>query len=196
MKKTLYIHIGAHKTGSSAIQQFLASNRHILRKNGYLYPKMGGFAHHKIPHMMMRTDLSKMNEKMIIKKVLFEMRIFQCQNLIFSSEIFENFSQNKFNDKIKLLKQIIPENIDIKIIYYVRRQDDRFESTYNQRVKDNLPKGNLKFNDFIGDAYFPFFDYYFILSPWRDIFGIKNIRFFIAIASYFCGRTKIILYYS
>lgn len=38
MKKTLYIHAGTHKTGTTAIQKFLSANRDLLAKNGYLYP--------------------------------------------------------------------------------------------------------------------------------------------------------------
>ena len=37
--KTLYIHIGTPKTGSSAIQAFLSQNREVLTQKGFCYPK-------------------------------------------------------------------------------------------------------------------------------------------------------------
>lgn len=38
MIKTIYLHIGFHKTASTSIQQTLFNNRHILAREGYLYP--------------------------------------------------------------------------------------------------------------------------------------------------------------
>lgn len=38
MRKTLYLHIGTPKTGSSAIQTFLEQNRETLRSKGIDYP--------------------------------------------------------------------------------------------------------------------------------------------------------------
>ncbi len=36
--KTLYIHVGTSKTGSTALQTFCAENRVNLEKNGFCYP--------------------------------------------------------------------------------------------------------------------------------------------------------------
>lgn len=36
--KTLYIHVGTSKTGSTALQTFCAKNRKILETNGFYYP--------------------------------------------------------------------------------------------------------------------------------------------------------------
>ncbi len=38
-KSTLYLHIGTHKTGTSAIQYVLRNNNKILRKHGLVYLK-------------------------------------------------------------------------------------------------------------------------------------------------------------
>jgi len=38
MKRSLYIHIGTHKTGSTAIQSFLTLNKNIMQEFGVLYP--------------------------------------------------------------------------------------------------------------------------------------------------------------
>jgi hypothetical protein len=39
--KTIYIHIGPHKTGTTTIQHALFINETLLRKNGILCPKSG-----------------------------------------------------------------------------------------------------------------------------------------------------------
>jgi hypothetical protein len=38
MIKTIYLHIGIHKTGTTSIQKALGSNHNLLASNGYLYP--------------------------------------------------------------------------------------------------------------------------------------------------------------
>ena len=42
------LHIGTTKTGSTSIQQFLATNRDILREQGALYPKAIGLVSHNV----------------------------------------------------------------------------------------------------------------------------------------------------
>ncbi|MEN6306515.1 MAG: hypothetical protein ABFD91_02065, partial [Anaerohalosphaeraceae bacterium] len=46
--RKLYLHIGAGKTGTSALQQFFFQNRHILQSHHITYPEIGihNFAHH------------------------------------------------------------------------------------------------------------------------------------------------------
>lgn len=39
MKNSIYLHIGTHKTGTSAIQDFLLLNRKLLARKGVLYPQ-------------------------------------------------------------------------------------------------------------------------------------------------------------
>ena len=43
--KTLYLHIGVHKTGSTSIQDFLFKNANLLENQGYFYPKGGSYFH-------------------------------------------------------------------------------------------------------------------------------------------------------
>ena len=37
-KKTIYLHIGVSKTGTTSIQRFLYKNRELLKDKGILYP--------------------------------------------------------------------------------------------------------------------------------------------------------------
>jgi len=58
-----YIHIGIHKTGSTAIQHFLHHNHDALLNHGILYPKVGlhGTGHHEIAWAAMRRDTAFCN---------------------------------------------------------------------------------------------------------------------------------------
>ncbi|HMN86610.1 MAG TPA: hypothetical protein PKA74_11550, partial [Bauldia sp.] len=46
--RTLLIHVGPHKTGTTAIQQSLVENAALLRAAGHSYPEVGFllFGHH------------------------------------------------------------------------------------------------------------------------------------------------------
>jgi len=41
LTKTLYLHCGTHKTGTTAIQQYLNNNLSLLEKNNLIYPRIG-----------------------------------------------------------------------------------------------------------------------------------------------------------
>ena len=63
----------------------------------------------------------------------------------------------------------------VKIIFYVRRQDDRIESNYNQAVKEISYRSPHTFTQFLGNGYKSILDYYQVLLPWSDAFGRENI---------------------
>ncbi len=43
---TVFLHIGMQKTGTTSIQSFFATNRTLLRKNGFNCPKFTGRVNH------------------------------------------------------------------------------------------------------------------------------------------------------
>ena len=53
-KKTCYLHIGAPKTGSTALQSFLFENRQRLADHGWVYPEVSlrGFGHHDLAFLI------------------------------------------------------------------------------------------------------------------------------------------------
>ena len=80
-------------------------------------------------------------------------------------------------EEISLLKELIPGKFLVKIIYYVRRQDEQLESRYNQRCKMQQLRLEKTFDDFFRDGSFPIneLDYYSLLLPWKETFGKDNI---------------------
>jgi hypothetical protein len=171
MKKTLYVHIGAHKTGTSALQDFLSSNRKILETKGYLYPGQKP-AHHEMVKDIVALATPGAGKKPApsLRKYLDEISKSDLNTVILSSEEFEGLG-----DRVTLLKKIIDNKFAIKIIFYVRRQDDRIESMYNQRVRQEGVRLDKPFTAFIGNGYFRGLDYYQVLLPWCQAFGKENI---------------------
>ena len=68
MEKTIYLHIGGRKTGTTAIQLFLSSNRAQLKKKGYLYPGYPRHAHHEITKELLYHPLPEIRESRVLNK--------------------------------------------------------------------------------------------------------------------------------
>jgi len=171
MRKRLFIHIGTHKTGTSAIQNFLFRNREALREKGFFYPLPGN----KPGHHPIAGEFNPYNQryKKGVMKTLSYIQEIRTHNLGTSIISAEGLTSRGID--VQKLRDIIPGDLDVKIIIYLRRQDERLESGYNQIVKGPrryskkfLDSGSIPNQKYI-------LDYYKILIPWRDIFGQENI---------------------
>jgi hypothetical protein len=187
MQKTLYIHIGAHKTGTSAIQRFLSTNREILKGNGYLYPGHD-IAHHDMAEEFRTLSLPQIinNPKRATHTYFDEIDNSNLNKFIVSSEVFER--SGHFVDH---LKNFLMNKYQVKIIFYIRRQDDKIESIYNASVKNPQARSDIPFSEFISNQSeisqhgrfclsrcckkFGELDYYSVLHPWSQAFGKENI---------------------
>lgn len=137
----LYIHIGTHKTGTTALQEFLSKNYRLLRREDLQYLKTGitrGGAHHYFassirinPHP---TFSPQETYEDYCEKILKEVKGY-TRNLI-SSEIF---CENILHEKINVLKELFEK---IYAVIYLRRQDYYLESYYSQVVKTGY-KANI-----------------------------------------------------
>ncbi|RKI38669.1 hypothetical protein D7V86_04045 [bacterium D16-51] len=139
--KTLYIHIGTPKTGSSAIQSFLWQNRKVLEQKGYCYPDVS-FRYEFVSkrrngYFLRAEDLgnkgSGFEEGMDIIREAFE----EYPNVILSDEgiWYEGVKWHK-----KLLKIMQKKGYQVKLVVYLRRQDEYLISRWNQYVKTAASK--------------------------------------------------------
>ena len=138
---TFYLHIGTTKTGTTAIQEFLSSNRRRLKKRGILYPELGisNRAHHLLSHLwggsgwmdpeMIAQHQLKRNE--ILKQLAETIDSWKGDTLC-SAEHF--WGQLKNPDICNDITRHIPAE-KIVLIVYLRRQDQRIQSAYNQRIR-------------------------------------------------------------
>lgn len=93
MPTEVFLHIGRHKTGTTALQTYLAANRERLAEQGVLYPETGrqGVGHHRIadalnPHFRdpdVYADL----------KTAFDQEVAGWHYVILSSEAFQNIKK-------------------------------------------------------------------------------------------------------
>ena len=174
--KKLYLHIGLHKTGSTAIQHFLWSEHKSLNKLGISYPSIGidYFAHQDLAYEI-NNDSRKNIDSDILPCLIDYIETTNFDKYIISSENFE-FSKD---DDIKKLKEKLKEiNVELYVICYLRAQEDFLISEYNQRVKHGYC--TQTFTDFVddeikNDRYF----YTRYLKKWSDSVNDNLIvRFF------------------
>jgi hypothetical protein len=137
------VHIGWHKTGTSAIQYLLHANRRLLRERWRLnYPEAGIYqrrAHHVAGWRLM-PRLEPMTRRMghgdapgseaLFRAMLEETADLGCTTMLVSSETFsqvQDYEPRRLADIFK--------GHSLEIVGYVRRQDRYLESRYNQWVK-------------------------------------------------------------
>ncbi len=139
-KKNLIIHIGTHKTGSSALQRLLEKSRRKLAAQKVWYARTNREPH---PHLSKHTSLFSsimrgwdafQKEKQIIEA---EFARSGCETLILSEEALSSFRPN-----ITLFMSSFAENFNITTVCFLRRQDMFLESFWNQRCWEGSAKVN------------------------------------------------------
>lgn len=187
--KTIYLHVGNFKTGTSAIQKFCSDHRRELLRLGYDYiksarPRSNPTNHGKLPiSLIMQYERNKPtwyddkeSFQQISKAVIDEIEESSANNIIISSEEFYRIPGCKASTMENATTDLraIFLKYDVKVIMYVRRPLDMLKSWYNQINKSNMPI--RRFADFF---------YYmntFLLLPqpnavfWRNCFGAECLH--------------------
>ncbi len=181
MTKRLLLHIGTGKTGTSSIQNCLFENRHFLTATcGIFYPEYGLSqiehfgdvinAHYPVVFWATQGDTLNLNA------LLNEFERSNCQLLVLSCE---DFYHHLLPAHIAYLAQVF-NYFSVEIICYVRRQDLYMESAWKQQVK--VGQMRTSFQDFLKWHTDPEHldkvhgNYYRMLKPWAEAFGIDAIR--------------------
>jgi hypothetical protein len=163
MTPKIVLHVGLHKSGTSYIQEFLARNRQKLEELGIFYPPLSN-SNHTAFVAWSRKDLNIGKQK---QTEWLELNVRRGEPIVLSSEEFSTDlnSPARAEHYSEILK-----NFDVKIVYYLRRQDHLFESVYSEVSKS-------RFTGDIHDAKFsPFiFDFYRRLKPSLEVFGSNSI---------------------
>ncbi len=182
------MHIGFMKTGTTALQYFLANNSNFLKEQGYYYPKknrefmniLGFSLLDEMPPYIQHK--SKKSRDQIYEELLFEIKNATENNIILSAESFSLVGTKLFlgEEAPRILKNLlVKENLNIKIIACIRRQDLYIESQYNQHVKNhnffNLYTKSIQ--EFVIEKE-DLFDFGINLSRWASYFGKENIKVF------------------
>ncbi len=132
-EKMLYIHIGMPKTGSSAIQAFLALNFNKLKSKGVLFPNPPQFEQAFQTSGGNVRSLKKLfsnNDINTVKDLVASLCTGNAHTIILSSEALFHSLRNHPDRFFEVFGRY-----NFRIICYVRRQDDLIASSYNQSIK-------------------------------------------------------------
>lgn len=151
----LTLHIGTGKTGTSSLQSFLDRNRERLADAGFLYPRSIGRTRHAQFGLWLRPDeelgrairdrrpgtrafddLSQMRRE-VPRRLLEECDRTGLPNLLISDEGLFGSSVTA----LERLRQFTDEHTSgVRVVCYLRRQDELLVSHYQQVVKVNATR--------------------------------------------------------
>jgi len=185
MTKTVYIHIGHFKTGTTALQVFFKHNATVFAREGLLYPDVLELnaKHSALAYSLYREagvdtllhgyDLP--DHPAELWEGLFDhIRNAPQPATLISTEEFMRLGAHPGAEA--LLRQIIAQetDLDFRIIAYLRPPRGHTRSWYNQLVKMRLPVGD--FNTTLRSGMESVhLDYSAAIRPWVDIFGADRV---------------------
>ncbi len=178
-KKTLYLHIGTNKTGTTTIQRFMAMNRAKLSAQGIFYPQKGSTSGGN--HSMFARDLQRQSDGKIKNAAVWESFLAlveqsACEHTVVSGEVFWSFKGGLpyFN---RLRDDLLAHFDSVKVVCYLRRQDAYLRSCYLQAIKSG--RSSRTFDDYKQVIALTkkrrAYEYHESLSLWADAFGRDNL---------------------
>lgn len=191
MKKSLVLHIGTEKTGTTTLQHFIQDNRQAFLESGVYIPQQLGALtgpyrgnHRALATLFMSdensddfkssTKIDSAWKRKKISDLISEFEAIDKPVTIITSEHLS--SRLCSNSEISKLSGFLSDYFDeIKIVVYIRRQVEAAVSAYSTSLKSGYnPKVVLSDDkDFI-DKY----DYYKLCKTWSKHFKNINVRVF------------------
>lgn len=167
MKRKVILHIGRHKSGTTALQEYLFDHKNWLFEQGFEYPDLfiSEKAHHGISREFLRYIVEHRDfdlTEQIIQDLQFALynQTSSHHTLIISSEGFQECDPF-------LIRRIFDSKIfDVQIVCYFREQVSYAASSYAQIIHAQLEIHDLELylESFVAD-------YYSFSKEWSDLFG-------------------------
>lgn len=146
--KTLYLHIGIPKTATTSIQNFCVKNRDLLSQKGFYYPESFHTYENIVPDRNAHFLIGIIKNEQGKRRYKYEGKI-RREGLAHIAKLFEEHDNIILSDESiwwatcytrKDLWDMFKEegekhNYCIKVIVYLRRQDEFLQSRYNQLLK-------------------------------------------------------------
>jgi len=176
--KTLFLHIGLQKTGTTTIQTFLTQNQSLLAEHGFDYPDPAKVrvglddGNHGHLSMCLTGYWRDTGYELSPEEAWGELRDLYHKSdghLLFS---YEGLSTPQIIPHLPYIKKML-RGIPIKVIIYLRRQDIFVQSVYKERLKSDERRG---FQRAYKEGDYPrLLDFHFILSHWQRCVGKDNV---------------------
>jgi hypothetical protein len=138
-QKQVVLHVGFHKSGTTALQESLFAQREELKAKGVLYPSVGWQAHHRIAWAIARKRWGwkdrggKTNPYFTWTKMLWRIRLSKANKVVLSSEFLSELPL----EKIQILKNQL-QGRQVKVLFTLRPLVKLLSSSYQQYLKYGL----------------------------------------------------------
>lgn len=166
----LVLHVGLHKTGTSAIQHFFWSHFEDLEKAGVLYPMAGrpadsalAYGHHEIPWSLNKRWEHNPDAIAMLRNEIMQS---DAKLAIVSSEEFDRLGR----DHILRLSEELP--FPTRVLFYYRRQSAILDGVYRTAV---IREGEDRDIEMFARGYDGAMDFYAFAENWAAAFGEENI---------------------
>lgn len=161
-KKTLLLHIGMGKTGTTALQEFFWDNRAALALLDVCYPEIGAqsAAHHLISPCRLQ-DLVDIGWVFLApQEWIAQVQALPQSRILMSSELMFSADAEKVADFLAAVRAAF----DVKIVVYLRRPDNAIMAAFNQQAKAGT---QIRGIDAVLKARLPSFAYLDVLQRWE-----------------------------
>lgn len=171
--KTVYLHIGTHKTGSTSIQRFLAEAEDALAEQGILYPKAGrpdtDWSDQYGQHELYWSIVGKrgIEDEQAWNDLRREIDEHPGRRVVVSAEGFEACTSDEIQ---RIVAHLNP--YPIHVIVYLRRPMQFLRSDYKQRVK--MGTCSDSFVQFVEEM-IPRCNYLDLVSRWEQFDAIESV---------------------
>jgi len=163
----LTIHIGLHKTGTTAIQHYFWRHYQELLQHGVYYPVTGRpanaatqFGHHEIPWAF--TPEASERPQTLLARLRAEIEETTVADVVLSSEEFSRMSPSS----ITALRAALP--FETRIVFYYRRQSEIVQGLYGTDV---LYAGERRDLDTYAQQFKGPLDFGRLASTWAAVYG-------------------------
>lgn len=172
----IYLHIGRGKTGTTAIQRYMGAAHASLLEQGVHYVLAGGGARgsghqdfaksfiRELPDYMTPPRRPETAREAVAEEILRS----AAGHFVLSAE---NLELADLGD-IRRYFDGLSESFIIKIVYFVRSQDELAESEYNQMVK--LKREVRPFAEYLASE-LEGYEFNVTAARWEEYFGLENM---------------------
>ena len=178
----IYLHAGLHKTGTTSIQEcFKVYRKELISHSINAYPHNAGnffvYDRKKQNPSILSGQGLQINKRYVQSNI----KAFKssAKTHVISAEVLSwLFEEEQIQN---LFDAIAPSFDDIKVIFYIRRQDKLLFSFYQQGMKAPFSLNNMFFDadkirpTFDSGYYDQYLNYRARIESWAKVFGQKNI---------------------
>jgi hypothetical protein len=177
MKKVI-IHVGQYKTGSTSIQKLLWESRGELLQHGILYPRsfVRDGAHFLLTDLL-RKEFRDRDDRVDLAPLRAEIDRSPATTVVLSCEALSGATVRRFASEMMMyMWQRLATTLcgyDVRVMFYVRRQDESIDSRIIQEIKGQARKSTGSHLPFL----YPMssLDYHYFTRLLEQVFGSGKV---------------------